>query len=1027
MNDKYTRELQSSVKNSQEQLVTLENSLSASEAAAKVSLYLAHGNVDRNKLNQWQVNELATQAKDLKNSAASAVNLAATTVAAANNSLNESKKAISNVATAASNMQLSANAITQLASETAGVLAVASSINYDSDIYEAVKKANETTIMAAKCAEKVSLSSLESTIQASQSAAEDVVKDAEATLKTLTEFESGAQTDYAGEAEKAVEASTQTTEAIRAQNLALEQYNIQGSRDEAVRDTRRRLNQVSNHDLKVVDPALQQITDLNKELNPGYSFEVSFRRFINQETIKEYRLMIVPADESPAFDLATAKSVSVNAGDKALKYIPITPLEYSIESEGDCKLIPPLECEKGQGIANCEQIVEHTDGSSAIYVSHYQASVIYSKIAGEKTEEWQYKNKTLHDFSGRPIEHGKAYVAFIYVVYNEIYQNRSNNTMGYLSMASTSLTPKFRLKKVSINQSGLIKSPNNSALLSVEFEADEISKKNPAEYRVVFVYDRNVKKTGEGARNAKDLTRQQEERKSQNETLDKAINGLKELGECLAEKQQKGAESTFRQKRNDLIKSDCLIRGFLLRPVFGQLLTNWDDNEVRKSCNKLISKRKAALESRKSQLAFNGKDGAVVTPIESLNLNPEDLMALINKAESLYTGYTILKDWKDEEDNTSDQTKALDAFLKVHPDYINLLANGRQAGESRILRDIRELLTPISDAVKGGKERGLSELVFDGLLLVLYACFGEGQDEKKLIERVEELIKIKLTILEEKLQNKLPAYILNLLSLTWKEARKHISVSIAHDESNEGTKYENTPVFPFDQETMSLLSSNDYLVATTEKSVTEDHYKQQLDKALSVMQKDLLDNKQLREKVDWLKKHAGEDNPERLNIWVKKTFGSWENLLNQQLRTDQLSRVQLLILHYLLQGQTHEKQGNSGSKFSVGPTMFPTNNYGSPLVENQITVLVKNKINQGLALHLSESLLKPGTPFEKTPEFTAQLRADLESEAPVSYRVLIISAFKGAEKERAKYLEDHSGYSEVMVTLYMHPDNNNNL
>lgn len=1042
MNDKYIQEEQKAVKTTRDQLITLKQSLTATQSAAKVALYLAHGNVDRNKLNQWRVDQRSTEAKQLSNQAVRAVNLATQTVAAANNSLTESKNAISNVATAASNMQLAANAITTLASEVAGVLAVASSVNYDSDIYQSVDRSNKLAQQAARCAEKVSLSSLDSTVKASQSAAEDVLKDAQSTLNTLTDFQTSTGENFGNEAEKVVEAIGDTTTAIQSQNSALENYNITGERDKAVESAVLRLNEVSNHDLLMIDPALSK-KNPDQSQRPGFKINMRFRRFMDESVISEYRLLVVPRDEAPAFDLTTAKSIQ-NHGTGGLRYICIQPEPLSSSGSTGCLtngFKPPQECD-GPGIADCEQIVNHSNSDTVIqgiHLSHYAVNLQYKSPSNENGKhtdkiDWYFDGKLVQDFSGRPIVHGKSYVAFLYVVYDMAHQSRTNNTNGYLSTASPWLTPRFRLKKAPMGRSEIkVLSPHNARKLAVQFKAPESNKNefNPVEYRAVFVFDQNLelKKDNSAAEQEERKRKQREEREAAKEALGELLKQFSKVND-----KENGTEewkvdrSNFKRLRDDYIESSCLIRGLLLREDFDELVEPKTSQNVIVCCRKMLSDRQSSF-------------GIIVNPFP-IGLTCEDIIKRIVKANEFYEPYSLLSSWTGSNEDKSN----FETLVKSKPRYLNLLTSGTKDSADQIKKEINDLLAPIRSRMVEGEGKKWDAVVEAGLLLFLLSHLETDIDGNASIEAMNKIASLNLEILdmEGQKKNRLSA-IFNYLSKSRSEAKNEIENKFNQRQQETSVKrYVNRYNFPFDQEVMDMLAPNNYLVARAGSEGKEDDpqgssgsresnassFETDLNKSLQAVCSAVRESKPVKGAL----KHFGEasDKEKKFKNWVMRNYGTRKSFLTNTVGTIHLWRCYLLLVNYQL-----EKWAGTGGdpKFEDGPTTFtakpernehPVNNYGNPLVVNDLTESLRVQLANCIFDNILSGLVNNTCKSTKIKDCEKTWNHTFHSLIPVSYRVIIISAFKGTEAERPKYIESHSEYSKETVMLYPQPQPENN-
>ena len=323
MNIQYTQELQNSITVSNDEFIKQEHELDRQKAAAKLSLYYAHGNTEKNEYNLRSSTMLKNDTGSLNRNAVNAVNMATKALAAAKQSLIDAGKATSNASVAATNVQIAANAITRLSSDVAGIYAVASAADFGSNIMESIQDANTQIASAAKQAEELSLVSLNATIEAARSTASTVVTDAELALASVTNFQKGTSAQYSDASQRVVAATESTTAARKVEKAASGRYEVAYKQDLAIKSTRSLINEVSNHDLLLFDPVLDPLPKRKRELfteiilptppspkvDAGQSYTIQFRAFQEEQNIQAYRLIMVRYEAAEAFDLNMASDL----------------------------------------------------------------------------------------------------------------------------------------------------------------------------------------------------------------------------------------------------------------------------------------------------------------------------------------------------------------------------------------------------------------------------------------------------------------------------------------------------------------------------------------------------------------------------------------------------------------------------------------------------------------------------------------------------------------------------------------------
>lgn len=481
MNNTYNKELSSSIKNSNKEFIKEEYRLDHKKNASKVSLYYAHGQTEKTENTFIDTKEDSLSAEALNDKTVKASNLTENVVLAAKQSLQDSSSTTSNVSTAAANMQIAANAITKLASDVAALKSVAKNTANESKILIHTSKANDLIQDAARKAEEVSLVSMQATIEAAQATASTVVTNAESSLEAVKNLHSSTASNYSNLQALAVTDNENLTTARKNEKLASAKFDVTKRQDMAIKSTRRQVNKVSNHHLTMIDPQIRDTGDITElwplsEIPTGDSYTISFESYDKEDQIKNYRLIVAKYDDAEAFDINIAKDLEPGT------YFQFTPSTYGGDKKRTYSHTFYLLDAKEHAIPNHHlkvvednkkwHLIDTTDGMIELFdnVVHHLAV----------------------DYKGKPIDKGTPYVAFVYVVYKDIYQHTIDSTVGDLSLPSEKLTLQQRLyspKEVSIYNPYF-----NSRNLAVSFQLP-IEHYDPQrlEYRIIPVEVENVK------------------------------------------------------------------------------------------------------------------------------------------------------------------------------------------------------------------------------------------------------------------------------------------------------------------------------------------------------------------------------------------------------------------------------------------------------------------------------------------------------------------------------------------------------
>lgn len=488
----YTEELQGSINNSNNQFIQEEYDLDHANNAAKISLYYAHGETEKNAINYRNAKIEQNRALTLDDKAVQGINLASNAQTAAKQSLVDAGKATSNISTAAANMQIAANAITKLSSDVAGILAVANAADHGSQIQASVERAHNKIKKAAKLAEEVSLVSLNATIEAAQSTASTVVTDSQQALASMTNFQKSTAAQYSDTSAKTVAGNEGLTAAKKNEKAASGHFDITKKQDKAIKSTRKLINKVSNYDLQLFDPALkrnyEKSTDEVWVVDPGKSYTISFNKFegdgiktgkdinpVESTYVKNYWLIMVKYDASASFDINVAKDLDPGT------YYQMPAKGYDTYSRTFYLL-----------------------GTDQALIPHDPSLGSEQDPKSLNTVDSKHVRGIAVDYMGKPIEAGEHYVAYVYAVYTDAYQKLISNTDGFLSLPSKDIQlqmdlppiPQKRLEKSAKTSDNLIihdPTQLNSRNFAVQFE---VYQKNfdpdLMEYRIMMVEKRNV-------------------------------------------------------------------------------------------------------------------------------------------------------------------------------------------------------------------------------------------------------------------------------------------------------------------------------------------------------------------------------------------------------------------------------------------------------------------------------------------------------------------------------------------------------
>lgn len=380
------------------------------EKAAKIGLYYAHGMTEKAS------NKLETDQKDLRTTddlLKEATELAATSahiITAATAAGKDAQNTRSAVSTAAVNMQAAANALTNLSADVAAIWAVATSKDYGSKIRELANWSNNLTRQAAEKADAVVLQSLNTTAEAAQSKAGEMLTQAK-TLQKDVETLTGALVQHVDALRTKVGDDRQSLSTAIAQEKEQQGiYQTALQEERAMQSSARFMTAASNYDLSYV-----------KVGSLGDQFKVGFNRFAEDQdlpqdrkpkkerVLEEYRIIFTELDDAASFDVHAAKTTT--------HYTSVPP--HTVKA---AKI--------------------KTDSAVLTKVFDYELSFATGDFSstGSDPQPSQAESIKAVDFRGHAISRGIPYAIFVYAIYTCEYQDEMNDTDGLLSLPSLPFT-----------------------------------------------------------------------------------------------------------------------------------------------------------------------------------------------------------------------------------------------------------------------------------------------------------------------------------------------------------------------------------------------------------------------------------------------------------------------------------------------------------------------------------------------------------------------------------------------------------
>ncbi len=435
MSNVFNEELQKAIKTVYSRLESTANKKGNEALGAKINLYYAHGARDKTALklatNQKKTETVGTQLKEATKVAGICRNIVTAATAAATDGL-EMKSATS---TAVVNIQTAANALTDLSADVAAILAVASSKDYGSKIQQLASMAQTMTAAAAEKAEDTILQSLQTTMEAAQSRASETLTQAKTLEKNIISLTKMLDKNFESLQAQISEDSASLTADIVAENDAIGRYKTALEENKAMTFSETFMNEEVNYDLRYIED----------EIEKGEKFSIAFNHFeeeglilkngklITERIIEAYHIIFTEKDDAAAFDIQAAKA---------------TNHYFRIDKLGSKKYeIPFVTSEAPKG----------------------------ALLPSIPSNPFDMNPRIAIDYKGNAIRRGIPYVVFVYVKYNNEYQNLMNNSGEFLSLSSLPFTLLMDLPKADTPLLYFYKSNSNTNDIGGKADAMRVS------------------------------------------------------------------------------------------------------------------------------------------------------------------------------------------------------------------------------------------------------------------------------------------------------------------------------------------------------------------------------------------------------------------------------------------------------------------------------------------------------------------------------------------------------------------------
>lgn len=411
MSNVYNAQLEQALKKVNDQLDQKKLLETNKEQAAKLGVYFAHGLTQKayNKLmNDTKESAFSGRQYHKASNSAEIVNNVKTAATAANTDAANARNAVS---TAAVNIQAASNSLSNLAGDVSKVLSVAKAKDYGSKIEKMVKDAYTLTQSAADSAEDTSLDSLNATIEAAQTRASNTLSQAQTVSTDINNLVKILDTEFETDQAKinADLASLKTAQENENEQAGI--YQTAKAEANALEDSEAFIEEYVNFDLLY-----------HRKGDEGYKFDLSFKPILpigknfkhlyppgemaaaaqlmpTQKDIAEYRIIITTSNDSSTFDIRAAKATPEQ------NYLSIQ--EPSTKSK-------------------------YWDQNTSSFVVDFVTSEF--RIAHPNRP---VKNLNLaKDYKGQPVKRGTDYVFFVYAIYTSEFQNKTEDTAGFLTLSS---------------------------------------------------------------------------------------------------------------------------------------------------------------------------------------------------------------------------------------------------------------------------------------------------------------------------------------------------------------------------------------------------------------------------------------------------------------------------------------------------------------------------------------------------------------------------------------------------------------
>jgi len=301
---------------------------------AETDLYYAHGATTQARQNLQEQQALTNQTTDELHNATQNKQNSDSLVTAATDARTDAISTKGTVSKAAVKFQEAADSLSLLSGKVAGMLAITTATNHGSPLQKQVEGVAKITSQAAKQAETSSLVSLSSTIEASQTGANNALSSSQNLNRTLAEFQDNINTQLAEQMTN-LDANVQgVTAAMERENNSAASFATTRREDLAMEQAQEHINVVTNHALALQDTGLEtqevflatnsglatdspvtsppitvKIPFEVAEAHMGRTLNVTFNAFPEQCGFNAYRVCFVEQKNVPAFNWEAATNL----------------------------------------------------------------------------------------------------------------------------------------------------------------------------------------------------------------------------------------------------------------------------------------------------------------------------------------------------------------------------------------------------------------------------------------------------------------------------------------------------------------------------------------------------------------------------------------------------------------------------------------------------------------------------------------------------------------------------------------------